>query len=108
MSRLFYGSICITDLMQHLKEKHSAFTKGRNGKIYVNINRWLNDEPDEYGHVISIKLAATKEAIEADPEQGKIYIGNCKESDNVSKPVNDREAERTVEQFNSIMDDSPF
>jgi hypothetical protein len=103
-NRNFYGSINITDLMDHLKEKHSAFVKGQNGKIYCNISVWLNEEPDQYDNIMSIKLSATKEAIEKDKEQGKIYIGNCKENEATTKPINTNDSK----QFDSIMDGLPF
>lgn len=103
-NRLFYGSLSVTDLIAHLKEKHTAFVKGQNGKVYCNISIWLNEEPDQYDNVMSIKLSATKEAIEADKEQGKVYIGNCKESENITKPINTKDAE----QFTNVLDDLPF
>ena len=39
----FYGSVCLTDLIEKSKTKHSSFTKAQNGKIYCNITVWLND-----------------------------------------------------------------
>ncbi len=104
MSQLFYGSICITDLLEHAKGKHSAFVKGNNGKIYANISAWLNDEEDKYGNIMALKLSATKDAITKDAEQGKVYIGNLKESDSTSKPLSNKEAK----EFESIADDLPF
>lgn len=104
MATLFYGSINITELLERAKEKHSAFVKGNNGKIYANISVWLNDEPDQYDNVMSIKLSATKEAIAKDAEQGKIYIGNCKESENQQQPLNSKDAHS----ISAIADDLPF
>ena len=48
MNQLFYGSICLTDLIEKAKSKHSAFSKAQNGKIYANVNVWLNETPDKY------------------------------------------------------------
>ena len=46
---------------------------------------WLNETPDKYGNVISIKVNPSKE--KKDIEQG-FYIGNCKKSDGPT-PVGD-------------------
>lgn len=68
MSKNYYGSICFTDLMAKAKEGHKAFSKGTNGKIYVNVDLWINDNPDQYGNSASIKI------------DKETYIGNLKES----------------------------
>ena len=47
MSTLNTCSICLTDLISKAKEGHSAYTKAANGKIYVNILIWGNDEVDK-------------------------------------------------------------
>lgn len=86
-NQLYYGSICITDLMAKLNEKHSAFTKGNNGKIYCNISVWVNPIPDQYGNSMSILLSGKKEYKD---QEGKSYIGNCKKSEyDGPKPVTD-------------------
>lgn len=87
MSESFYGSICLTDLIEHAKSKHSSFTKGQNGKVYASVNVWLNDKPDKFGNVLSVQLNPTKE--NKDIEK-KYYIGNCKKSEG-AKPVSDRD-----------------
>lgn len=86
-NQLFYGSICLSDLIEQAKQKHSAFTKGQNGKIYASINVWHNAEPDKFGNVLSIQLNPTKEMKDLDK---KIYIGNCKKSEG-PKPVSDKD-----------------
>jgi len=75
MSTLLGGSLCLSDINANAKIGHSAFTKAQNGKIYFNINIWLNDEPDKYGNTASVQLNSTKEMRDA---EGKIYIGNAK------------------------------
>lgn len=106
MSKLYYGSICLSDLLEHAKEGHSAFSKSqKNGKIYFNISAWLNDEPDKYGNIMAIKLAATKKALEEDEEQGKIYIGNCKESEEQPPKTLDEKDAKTL---SDIQDGLPF
>lgn len=87
MSQLFYGSICLTDMIEAAKQKHSAFTKGKNGKIYASVNVWLNDEKDEFGNIMSCQLNPTKEMKDLDK---KLYIGNMKQSDG-PKPITDRD-----------------
>jgi hypothetical protein len=75
MSTLLNGSICLTDLIAHAKQQHSAFSKAKNGKIYCNISQWVNDEANEYGHHSSIILNSSKEMKD---QEGKVYIGNAK------------------------------
>jgi len=76
MSKLFSGSICITDLLENAKKMHSAFSKSQtNNKIYCNILIWENDEPDKYQNTHSIQLNSSKD--KKDTEE-KIYIGNAK------------------------------
>jgi hypothetical protein len=72
MSKLYNGSICVSDLP---KDK---LTKAKNGKLYLNINLWLNDAPDQYGNIGSVQVATTKE--EREKGNKGAYIGNFKES----------------------------
>ena len=74
MSKMLVGSICLTDLMDFAKKAHPAYSRGKNGKAYVNIVLWEN-EPDKYGNTISIQLNSVKDKRE---EEGKVYIGNAK------------------------------
>jgi hypothetical protein len=99
MAQLFYGSICFSDLIEKVKEKHSAFTKANNGKIYINVSVWLNDEVDKYGNIMSILLNSKKEMKE---KEEKFYIGNCKISE--QKPITELEVKTLVEGI----DDLPF
>lgn len=87
MSKLFYGSISISDLIDQLKQKHSAFSKAQNGKIYANVNVWLNDEKDKFGNIMSIQITPSKEMKDIEK---KLYIGNLKESEG-AKPVSDKD-----------------
>ena len=102
MSQLFYGSICLTDLVEIAKKKHSAFTKGRNGKIYAAVNVWLNDQEDQYGNIMAVQLNPTKERKDQD---GKPYIGNLKVSAG-SSPVSDRDVSGL--DITEPIDDLPF
>lgn len=100
MSTLLGGSLCLTDINANAKIGHSAFTKAANGKIYFNINIWLNDEKDKYGNTASIQLNSKKELRDT---EGKIYIGNA-------KPAEKQEAEVLPPADASIPDDDdlPF
>jgi hypothetical protein len=78
MAILINGSLCLTDMVEKAKAGHSAFVKGKNGKIYVNITEWVNDEPNQFGQHVSYLLNSSKEKKE---EEGKVYIGNGKKSE---------------------------
>ncbi|CAB4151454.1 hypothetical protein UFOVP597_18 [uncultured Caudovirales phage] len=70
-NRLFIGSICLSDLNAKAKEGHPAFSKANNGKIYVNVNLWHNEEPDQYEKVAQLQLSKPKDSKEA-----TIYVGS--------------------------------
>lgn len=73
MSQLFNGSICLSDIP---KDKITESTK--NGKKYLNVVIWLNDEEDKYKNIGSIQVSQTKEERETEPKIPKQYIGNFK------------------------------
>ncbi len=103
MSKLYSGSICLTDLLDQAKKMHSSFQKAQsNQKVYVNILIWENDEVDKYGNTHAIQLNSTKEKKDA---EGKIYIGNV-------KPVERKEpqpiSESDAATFTTAIDDLPF
>jgi hypothetical protein len=56
---------------------HSAFTKHSNGRMYVNLTIWENDEVDNYGKNVSIQVNSKKEQRDV---EGKHYVGNGKKS----------------------------
>ena len=76
--KLFYGSLNLSTILEEAKKAHSAFATGKNGKKYMSIKIWLNDEEDKFGNKMSVQLSAKKDA-----EKEKIYIGNLKESENI-------------------------
>lgn len=102
MNKLYLGSICLTDLINKAKEKHSAFNKAtKNDKIYANILLWENEEPDKYGNVISIQLSSSKEM---QGHEIKTYIGNAKPFEKKEpEPLNDNDVNDI-----SDVDDLPF
>lgn len=70
-NRLFIGSLCLSDLNTKAKEGHPAFSKANNGKIYVNVNLWHNEEPDQYEKVAQLQLSKPK-----DSKESTIYVGS--------------------------------
>ena len=71
MATLLTGSICLTDIP---KDKINISEK--NGKKYLNVTVWVNDEPDNYGNHASIQVSQTKE--EREGKAPRTYIGNLK------------------------------
>lgn len=70
-NQLLNGSICLTDI-----PKDKIVTSEKNGKKYLNITIWINDEPDQFNNNGSISINQTKEQREA--KEKKVYIGNLK------------------------------
>ena len=96
---LFTGSISLSKLLEEAKRPHSAFYTGKDGKKYLNIKIWVNDEPDQFGNHVSVQLNGKKEA-----ENYKVYLGNLKSFE-----------QKEPEQFNQndaadipVDDDLPF
>jgi hypothetical protein len=54
---------------------HSAFTKHSNGRMYVNLTIWENEEADKFGNNVSLQVNSKKEQRDV---EGKHYIGNGK------------------------------
>ena len=75
MSTLLYGSIDFSKLLEEAKNGNKAFSRANNGKIYLNVNVWINDEKDQYGNISSLQTTF-KDAAKED----KFYFGNLKES----------------------------
>lgn len=62
MSKLVFAKIDVTKI-----DKERLF-KGKKG-TYLDLNIWINDEPDKYGNDISIQQSTKK-------GEDKIYLGN--------------------------------
>ena len=88
MSKMITGSMCLNDILDHARAKHSAFRKAENGKIYFNILVWQNDEPDQFNNNFSMQLNPVKDA--PDTEKKK-YIGNMKFVASNATPIQDGE-----------------
>lgn len=87
-NKLFSGSICVTDLLEQLKNGHSSFIKvASNGKIYCNVLLWENSELDKYNNSHSLQLNSKKENKD---KEGKVYVGNFKpiERKSFRSPIN--------------------
>lgn len=97
MSKLLSGSICITDLLNAAKQGHKAFSRStKNGKVYCNINVWLNDDKDQYGNIASMQVNF-KDATNED----RFYIGNLKEFE-ANQPLSQNSSDISED------DDFPF
>jgi hypothetical protein len=70
MSTLYTGSICVSDIDK------SKLTQAKNGKLYLSVDIWINDQADNYGNTGSISIRQSKEEREAKTK--KTYIGNFK------------------------------
>jgi hypothetical protein len=83
MSTLYTGSICVSDIDK------SKLQQSKNGKLYLQIDIWINDQADNYGNTASISIRQSKEEREAKTK--KTYIGNLKpvEKSNSAAPIND-------------------
>ena len=82
MAQSYYGSIDFSKLLEQAKSGNKAFTKNENGKIYLNVRVYVNDEVDKYGNIASLQSnfkGATKE--------DKFYFGNLKESTPIETQV---------------------
>lgn len=77
-----YGSIDFTKLVEMAKAGNKAFTKTENGKIYLNVKVWVNDELDKFGNVASFQSA-----FKGAQKEDKFYFGNLKESTPIEEEV---------------------
>ena len=82
MAQSFYGSIDFTKLVEQVKAGNKAFTKTENGKIYLNVRVWVNDETDKFGNIASLQSN-----FKGAQKEDKFYFGNLKESTPVSEEI---------------------
>ena len=75
-------SICLTDIPKERILIHE------NGKKYLNIETWDNDEPDKYDNDFSVSICLNKDEIErskAGETIKRVYLGNGRIWETVSK-----------------------
>lgn len=95
MSKLLTGSIELTKI-----DKSKIVEK--NGRKWLNISVWINDDKDQYGNCASIQISAKN-------DEPKIYIGNLKEFEMNRKTPNSTPAPTVQQnQSNQPKDDLPF
>jgi hypothetical protein len=80
MSKSMYGSIDFSKLLEEAKKGNKAFKRAENGKIYLDIKLWINDEPDTYNNNASLQSNPKKENADH-----RFYFGNLKYSE--VKPI---------------------
>lgn len=78
----YYGSIDFSKLIEQAKAGNKAFSKNENGKIYLNVKVWVNDELDKFGN-----CASFQSTFKGAQKEDRIYFGNLKESVEVVEPV---------------------
>ena len=89
-------SICLTDIPKERITKHT------NGKLYLSISTWDNEQPDAYGNDFSVSITPTKEENErrkAGEKVNRVFIGNGK-----IWPANDNMRQAT----DADLDDLPY
>ena len=97
-------SICLTDIPKDKILIHE------NGKKYLMLETWDNDEPDKYDNDFSVSVALSKDEVERSKSGEKIlrtYLGNGR----IWEPVNKmREAtpEEVAQMENEDDDGLPF
>ncbi|GEN74114.1 hypothetical protein [Chryseobacterium lathyri] len=84
MSQSYFGSIDFDKLMTDLKAGRLKTYRTESGKRLVNINIYVNDNPDQYGNIASVSVPLKEEfhTEENGKKINKLYIGNLKPSEN--------------------------
>jgi len=90
-------SLCVSDIPKDRILKHE------NGKMYLNLQTWDNDEPDKYGNHFSVSIPLSKEEVarkKAGEDVKRVYLGNGKIWPDAAPKIKAATAEET--------DDLPF
>jgi len=96
-------SICLSDIPKERILIHE------NGKKYLMIESWDNDEPDKYDNDFSISISYNKEEVEklkAGEKIPRIYLGNGRIWE--YKPAMREPTQQEIEQMNNEEDDCHF
>lgn len=106
MADSYYGGINLTNLLAKLSEKHSAFSKDKNGQIWCNCTIWCNENEDQFGNSASMQLNSKDYAA----GEKKIYIGNFKKNKPKDRPIVDNDIKEVQTQFKTTLEDDglPF
>lgn len=88
----FYGSIDFTKLVEMAKAGNKAFTKTENGKIYLNVRVWVNDEEDKFGNIASFQSN-----FKGAQKEEKFYFGNLKESTPLVQDISESDVDIDLE-----------
>ena len=97
-------SICLTEIPKEKILIHE------NGKKYLMLETWDNDEPDKYDNDFSVSVALSKDEIERSKTGEKInrtYLGNGRIWEPVSK-MREATPEEVAQMENEEHDDLPF
>lgn len=97
MSQLLYGSLNYDALLKAVKSGKVKTFKTESGVRLINVNVWVNDEPDKYDNDASIQVQYKDEF----KEEKADYVGNLK------KYVKKEPKEASANDF-SDDDDLPF
>ena len=69
--QMMIGSICLSDI-----PRDKVVVSEKNGKKYLNIVLWINEQEDKYGNNTSIQVGLSKE--EREDGVKPTYVGNLK------------------------------
>ena len=74
MSKLYTGSIDLSKIDKNRLYKHD------DGRLFLDVVIWVNDQPDEEWKAVSIQQRTKK-------DEDKIYLGNASEFKREANPV---------------------
>lgn len=80
--KINYGSLCYTEIVEQAKKGHPAFSRAQNGKVYFNVDIWMNDEHDKFGNQLSVSLSKKK-----GDDIKNVTIGNLKTNEHTTQSV---------------------
>ena len=92
MAQSYYGSIDFSKLIEQAKSGNKAFTKSENGKIYLNVRMYVNDEVDKFGNIASFQSN-----FKGAGKEDKFYFGNMKESTPIENKVEASDIELDID-----------
>lgn len=98
MAKPFRISLDLTTIGEMAKSGHSSIKRSeKNGKVYLALNVWVNDQRDQYGKDISVTVDSTKAGKAAG--EGKVYVGSGKTGNDEGQGYNQSQAHsQNVEQ----------